>query len=128
MARQVRILIADDQRWARRGLCAALSTAEGLAVVGEAADGRQALELIERLAPDVAIVDVRMPVLDGLEVTQVSKERWPGVAILAVSLDAGQRTAALAAGADAFLAKGAQLNEMIAAIGAIGTNAVGEPA
>jgi DNA-binding NarL/FixJ family response regulator len=121
MARQVRILIADDQRWARRGLRAALSTAGHLAVVGEAADGREALEQLEHLAPDVAIVDVHLPVFDGLHVTRASKARWPAVAILAVSIDAGQCAPALAAGADAFLAKGVQLDALLATIDAIGS-------
>ncbi|MFV2171698.1 response regulator [Actinomadura sp. LOL_016] len=66
----IRVLIADDQEMVRRGVREILGSDPGIEVVGEAADGVAALELAGRLRPDVALVDVRMPGLDGLEVTR----------------------------------------------------------
>jgi DNA-binding NarL/FixJ family response regulator len=73
--------------------------------VGEAVNGQDALEQIERCRPDAVLLDVRMPVLDGLEAARIITERWPQVAIVVLSMDSGQRSAALAAGAAAFISK-----------------------
>ncbi|MDB1088325.1 response regulator transcription factor [Streptomyces sp. ACA25] len=67
----IRLLIADDQEMARRGMRRILESQPGMEVVGEAADGVQALELARELRPDVALVDVRMPRMDGLELTRL---------------------------------------------------------
>lgn len=66
----IRVLVVDDQQLLRRGLRLLLSTEPGLDVVGEAADGREALTLVERLRPDVVLTDARMPGMDGLELVR----------------------------------------------------------
>jgi len=66
----VRVLLADDQPLVREGFRRVLARTEDLEVVGEAADGRQAVDAARRLAPDVIVMDIRMPVCDGLEATQ----------------------------------------------------------
>lgn len=70
-ARRIRVLIADDQEMVRTGFRLILHTQPGIEVVGEAADGAECVELARKLRPDVCLVDIRMPKLDGLEVTRL---------------------------------------------------------
>lgn len=81
----IRVLIVDDQEILRRGLRMLLELEEGIAVVGEAEDGRRALALIPETKPDVALVDARMPGLDGLGFTGRCVERHPGVKVLVLT-------------------------------------------
>jgi DNA-binding NarL/FixJ family response regulator len=105
MDQPMRILIADDDRHARAGLRALLGTYPACEIVGEAVNGQDAIEQIERCRPDAVLLDVWMPVLDGLEAARMIKERRPEVAIVVLSMDSGHRAAALAAGAAAFISK-----------------------
>jgi DNA-binding NarL/FixJ family response regulator len=105
MNQPMRILIADDDRHARAGLRALLGTYPACEIVGEAVNGREAIEQIERCRPDAVLLDVWMPGLDGLEAARMIKERRPEMAIVVLSMDSGQRAAALAAGAHAFISK-----------------------
>ena len=66
----IRVLLADDQSLVRAGFRALLSAQEGIEVAGEAADGHQAVDAVRRLAPDVVLMDIRMPGLDGLQATE----------------------------------------------------------
>ena len=93
-----------------------LATQSGLELVGEAADGEQALAAIERLRPDVVIIDVRMPRIDGIAATRTIKTRWPNIRVIAHSLAEELRPAALLAGADVFVAKGAPVRELLEAL------------
>jgi DNA-binding NarL/FixJ family response regulator len=101
-----RILIADDQRPTRKGLHALLSFWPQAQVVGEAVDGQDAVNLVAERQPDVVLMDIRMPVMDGLEATRRIKSQTPGVRVVMLTLHAEYEAEALAAGADAFLVKG----------------------
>ncbi len=106
MKRQVRVLIADDQGPTRQGLRALLTLSPQVEVVGEATDGREAVHLVAKRQPDVVLMDMQMPVMDGLEATRCIKEQWPEVRVIALTMYPKYRVEAVAAGVDAFLLKG----------------------
>jgi YesN/AraC family two-component response regulator len=116
MPQRRRVLIADDQRPTRKGLKALLDLAPGVAWVGEAADGREAISMVEAWRPDVVLMDVRMPVMDGIEATQSIKSLWPKVKVIVLTLYDEYQAQALAAGADAFLVKGGPYECLLSAI------------
>lgn len=102
----MRIVIADDQKHARQGLKAILRAVYANAELREAVDGSEAEMIARACMPDLIIMDVRMPVLDGITATRRIKSFRPETKILVHSLDSGARAAALGAGADAFVGKG----------------------
>jgi two-component system NarL family response regulator len=116
--RTVRVLVADDHPVVRHGLVTLIGKTPGLTVVGEAADGDTALVLHRTLAPDVILVDLQMPGLDGLSVIRSVRTSCPGAGILVVSTydsdDLVQR--ATAAGADGYLLKDTPLEQLVDAI------------
>ncbi len=116
MEERIRLLIADDRPRSRNGMRALLTTWPRFDIVGEATDGQEAIRLVEECQPDVVLIDVRMPMLDGLAATRLIKSRWPSVKVVVLSLYPLYRAEALAAGADAFLVKGCLVNELLAAI------------
>ena len=120
-AAPLRLLICDDRARTRRALRALLAAHPGFEVVGEAADGEEAIAGVERLRPDLVLLDVRMPRLDGIEATVRIKARWPAVRVVAHSLAVERRGDVLAAGADAFVPKGAPTDALLAALRADGT-------
>jgi DNA-binding NarL/FixJ family response regulator len=113
---RMRVLIADDQVSVRQGLKALLATWPNIEVVGAAANGEEAVQLTEKYRPDVALMDIQMPVMDGLEATCLIKSRWPQVRIVALTMYPLYQTNALNAGADAFLVKGCASSELARAI------------
>jgi DNA-binding NarL/FixJ family response regulator len=117
-----KVLIVDDNDRARVGLRALLAIQQEIEVVGEAADGRQAVQMVREYQPDVVLMDVRMPQMDGLEATRWIKGHWPEVRVVLVSMYATHRTRALAAGADRFLSKGCPVEELLEALRAPGYN------
>ena len=106
MTIKTRVLIADDRPRSRSGLRAVLALRPDIEIVGEAADGQEALRMVEEYRPDVVLMDARMPVMDGVEATRQIKDRWPEVKVIVLTIHASYRADALAAGADAFLIKG----------------------
>lgn len=121
----VRVLIVDDQERTRRALEAMLTSIElhesgetqtAVQIVGQAADGREALESIRSLQPDVVLMDARMPRMDGLKATRLIKETWPNIRVILLTMFPIDPIAALGAGADAILLKGDNAAELEAAV------------
>jgi CheY-like chemotaxis protein len=114
----LRVLLADDHQVVRQGLVSLLSEEDTIEVIGEAADGREAVELAERLEPDVTILDVSMPVMSGVDAARRIKSRWPHIRIVALSMseDPQVRERMQEAGADSYLLKTAPYQELLAAI------------
>jgi two-component system nitrate/nitrite response regulator NarL len=102
----LRVVIADDHRAYREGLARAIRRFGSLHLVGEAADGREALDLIRELSPDLAVLDVRMPELDGLEVARRLRELGGVIVVLLTGSDTAEvQAAAKAAGVREVLSK-----------------------
>ncbi len=118
---KIRIVIADDHAVVRQGTRSLLEREEDLEVVGEAGDGEEAEKLIEELSPDVAIIDIAMPKLNGIEVTRRIKPRCPSTAVLILSAydDDAYIFALLEAGAAGYLLKDVDSKEVVRAVRAV---------
>ena len=101
-----RVLVVDDQRLTREGIHAFLRMIPEVEWVGEAVNGRDAIGLVVDMRADVVVMDVQMPVMNGIEATSRIKSEMPGVKIIILSGEIDYLVDALAAGADAFLVKG----------------------
>jgi DNA-binding NarL/FixJ family response regulator len=114
----IRVLLVDDHALVRAGIHSLLEEVESLEVVAEAGDGRQALELIERLRPDVVLLDLAMPGLSGFEVLKVSREKFPEVRVIVITVHDEEEYAfhALRSGAAGYLPKTAAVAELKLAI------------
>ena len=114
----IRILLADDHRIVREGLKDLLEKRTDLKVVGEAADGLEAVRLAALLKPDVVIIDISMPVLNGIEATRRIVAERPGVRVVALSMHPDRRYVIemLKAGAVAYLLKDSAFDELIHAV------------
>lgn len=114
----VRVLLVDDADPIRTLLRGLLDKAEGVEVIGEAGDGAEAIELARQLRPDVVLMDVTMPVMNGIEATEVIVEELPNVRVLGLSISADNATAEamVAAGAADYLTKGGAADDLIAAV------------
>ena len=117
----IRVVIADDHPVVRGGLRALLSTIDGIEVVGEAEDGEGAVREVQLSRPDVLLVDIRMPVLDGVGATRRVREAAPETAVLVLTMYDDDATVftAMQAGARGYLLKGADQDEIVGAIRAV---------
>ena len=115
MNEPIRLLLADDHEVTRAGFAAMLADCPEFSIVGQAVDGRQALELCERLQPDIAILDIRMPVLNGLATARLLHERLPAIKVLLFTMydSPDHLEAAISAGAVGYLLKDASRQEVI---------------
>src|SRR5262245_29110418 len=120
----IRILLADDHTLVREGLRKILETQRGWDVVGEAADGRQAVQQTLELKPDLVVLDLAMPLLGGVDAIQQIVKRLPSTRVLVLSMhnDEGYVTRALRAGAHGYLLKDSAGSELLRAVTALTQN------
>lgn len=118
---EIRILIADDHSIVRKGLRSTLEEEPDYKVVGEAANGREAVRIAEQLVPDVAIVDIGMPQLNGIEATNQIQKLSPKTRVLILSMHSDETyiLRALTAGAKGYLLKDTAENDILAAVHAV---------
>jgi DNA-binding NarL/FixJ family response regulator len=114
----VRVLVADDHSVVRKGICALLATEPGIEVVGEAADGQEAISQVDALEPDVLLIDLVMPRMDGLQAIRAILQRHPHARILVLtSYNGSDRVrSALCIGASGVLLKDSPPRDLIRAI------------
>jgi len=117
----IRVALVDDQAIVRSGVARILSPEDGFEVVGECVNGREAVDQLPALAPDVVLMDVRMPVMDGIEATRALREAVDVVAVLVLTTFGEDEVlwAALEAGAAGFVLKDASAEDLIAAVRAV---------
>jgi DNA-binding NarL/FixJ family response regulator len=116
IARRTRVLVVDDYPCSRAALAALLTTDPDVELAGVASDGAEAVAMAALRHPDVVLMDVRMPVMDGLDATRAIKAACPSVKVVLLSVCAAYRDEALAAGADAFLVKGGPADDLLDAV------------
>jgi len=123
MRHKLRVLLADDHRSVLAGLKAVLRQDQSLEVVGEASNGRMAVDLARKLLPDVIVMDIRMPALNGVEATRLILSHHPGISVIGLSLHADSNLGVemQKAGASACISKGAPVQALISAIQACRT-------
>lgn len=114
--KKTRLLLVDDKVEVREGLKTMIELSENTEVVGAAGEGSEALKLAEECTPDVVLMDIRMPIMDGLEATRLIKLARPEIRVIALTLYQSYREDALAAGAEAVLVKGCSIRELLNAI------------
>lgn len=114
----IRILLADDHMMVRSGLSTVLAVYDDMKLVGEAGDGEEAIRLSESLQPDVVLMDLLMPNMDGVAATRVIKERWPRIQVIALTSfkDKEYVEGALKAGASGYLLKNVSAEELVNAV------------
>ncbi len=126
MTKKIRVLIADDHPIVHLGVRMLLESAPDIEIVGEALNGCDALALAETLQPDVVLMDIGMPDMDGMEATRTLKERWPDIQVLVLTV---HRTddyffEMLKAGASGYVLKGAQTDELLNALRTVSSGEV----
>ena len=118
---KIKVLVVDDHTLVRDGIRALLSLVADMKVVGEAANGKEALEKVKELAPDVVLMDLAMPIMGGLEATRRIRKRFPGTKVLALTQyeDREYIVPTIEAGARGFISKMAAFSELASAIQAV---------
>ena len=120
---KITILIVDDQQHARQSLKALLATKFQLVDTCEAVNGIEAIRCVEECKPDIVLMDVRMPEMDGIEATRIIKTKLAQIPVIVLTLYSEYKAAALAAGANAFLIKGEPVEQLLAVLlAAVSTN------
>jgi len=118
MSTKTKIVIAEDEGIIREALCLLVNSYEGMEIIAEASNGEQAAQLVANSNPDIVLMDLKMPAMDGVEATRIIKERFPGVKIIALTAvtDGRRVTEALSAGVDGFVIKKGSGGELKTAI------------
>ena len=114
----IRVIIVDDHTVVRSGLGAVLDVSEGIELIGEAGDGEEAVRICESLQPDVILMDLQMPKMDGVEATRLIHEKWPQIHIIALTSYKEKEyvEGVLKAGATSYLLKNVSAEELVSAI------------
>ena len=114
----IRVVVVDDHQIVREGLASLLGALDGLEVVGTAEDGRDAIHVVTETAPDVVVMDIQMPRLDGIEATRMITGRRPDVRVVMLTMNEDDETvlSAIRAGASGYLLKGSGADEVQTAI------------
>jgi len=117
-SKPIRVMIVDDHTVVRSGLSAVLAVSENLELVGEAGDGEEAISICEKLQPDIVLMDLQMPKMDGVTATKIIVERWPQTCVIALTSykDKEYVEGVLKAGAKGYLLKNVSADELAAAI------------
>lgn len=125
MTRPIRLLIADDHTMVRQGLSQICDAEPDIQVVGQAADGQEAWRLAQLVQPDVVIMDINMPVLDGVQATRHITEAQPGIGVIILTMYRQNQYVfeAIKAGARAYLLKDADSDELLRAIRTVASGA-----
>jgi len=116
MKNAIDLMIVDDNSHARQALTVYLSQQEGVRVIAQASSGLEAVSLAERKHPDIILMDLQMPLMDGLEATRAVKKSWPEIKVIVLTLHPNFEEDAYLAGADRFLVKGCSVSEMMKTI------------
>lgn len=111
-----KIMVVEDSSRARCALTAFMSLQAGMQITAEASNGLEAISMIDSSHPDIVLMDMQMPVMDGLEATKIIKKRWPRIKVIVLTMYQHYQSKALSAGADAFLVKGCSVTELISTI------------
>lgn len=121
MKQKLKVLLADDHKLLRAGLKLLLQRNPDFAVVGEAADGEQTIQLFQQLEPDLLLLDLSMPKMDGLDCLREIKSRWPGAKVIVLTMheDENYIKQAMQAGAAAYVHKSAADTDLFKAIEAV---------
>jgi two-component system nitrate/nitrite response regulator NarL len=121
---EIKVIVADDHDFIRGNLCMKLGNTQNIKVIGEAANGQRAVELTRELKPDVIIMDVTMPVLNGIEATQQIFAEFPGTKIIGFSMHSDKEFVKemLKAGAKGYLLKSSTIEELREAIHTVYTD------
>ena len=114
----IRVMIVDDHAMVRTGLATFLEVSDGLDLVGQATNGQEAIELCERFQPDVILMDLVMPKMDGVKATRTIRERWPQVQVIALTSFQEKELVqdALEAGAISYLLKNVSMADLTEAV------------
>jgi len=119
--KKIKVVVADDHTILRQGIKALLDNLEEIEVVGEAKDGREAIKAIEELSPDVILMDIAMPGLNGLEATRRIKKKFPRTKVVVLTMHTNEEYIfqILNAGADGYLVKETAFQDLISAINSV---------
>jgi NarL family two-component system response regulator LiaR len=117
-SRSIQVMIVDDHAMVRTGLATFLEVSDDLFLVGQATNGQEAVELCERFQPDVILMDLVMPEMDGVAATRIIRERWPQVQVIALTSFQEKELVqdALQAGAISYLLKNVSMDELTEAV------------
>ena len=117
----IKIMVVDEHKILREGLATLIAKQPNMEIVGEAADGREALDLVEKNTPDLILMDITMPNLNGIEATRKIKSKRPEIEIIALSLHSDRRfvLGMIGAGASGYLIKQCTFDELVLAINTV---------